>query len=336
MWKSERRIMKTYSIASVTVAYNGADVLRTHLESLRRQTRKLDEIIVVDNASADHTCSLLANEYPEVTVLQLSENGGIAGGANAGVTYATLVKKHDWVWTLDQDSVAAPDALEQLLTALDRMRGAAEKTAILAPICVNTRTHVPYPALSWRGRHFELTIPHPNAEFTFVDMVISSGSLIRREAIEQAGLQRGDFFMDFVDFEHCLRLRRHGFSVVMVRDSVLEHAIGTSTQFKILGRTKTWSDHAPWREYYMARNETYTMWQYSPHPFTKAFVVYRMSHHAFSILLFGKNKLECLSMMWRGFLDGRAGRLGIRFRPDKKQDGFASSQPIGDALKQEL
>ena len=138
-----------------------------------------------------------------------------------------------------------------------------------------------------------------------------------QEAIERAGLPRADFFMDFVDYEHCLRLRHHGFSIALVRDSILDHAIGTSQDVNFFGRIRFWADHVPWREYYMARNETFTMWQYSPRLATKIFVLHRLAQHAMGILLFGKNKVSCLRMMCRGFLDGRAGRLGIRFGPER-------------------
>jgi rhamnosyltransferase len=150
---------------------------------------------------------------------------------------------------------------------------------------------------------------------TFVDCVISSGSLIRREGVEAVGLPRVDFFMDFVDYEYCLRLRRHGFRVAIVRDSILDHEIGELKTFNILGRKKYWGDHAPWREYYMARNETFTIWKNYPQFATKLSVLRRLLHHALGIVLFGKRKLSCLTMMWRGFHDGRAGRLGKRVLP---------------------
>lgn len=311
--------MKTrYSIASVTVAYNGVEVLRSHLDSLRQQSRKLDQIVVVDNASTDDMASLLATEYPEVTLLTLPENVGVGGGLAAGLAYAVLEQKHDWVWIFDQDSVPAPDALENLLSGLSHLNGTEASTAILAPRCVNRQTGTFYPALSLRAGRFEPLMHKADAAVAFVDMVISSGSLIRRECIERVGLPRADFFMDFVDYEHCLRLRHHGYSIALVRDSILEHAIGVSHEVDFFGRRKFWADHVPWREYYMARNETFTMWQYSPHLATKLFVVERLLQHALGILLFGKKKIACLRMMWRGFFDGRCGRLGIRFYPEKR------------------
>jgi rhamnosyltransferase len=311
---------KPTSIASVTVAYNGAGVLRQHLESLRRQSQELDEIVVVDNASTDETLHFLASECTEVTVLHLPANGGVGGGLAAGLAYAALEKKYDWVWIFDQDSVPAPNALERLLSGLQHLDDAEETTAILAPVCVNPETGMTYPALSWRGSRF-VTIPvSPTQPVTFVDMVISSGSLMRREAIVEVGLPRKDFFIDFVDYEHCLRLRRHGFRIAVVRDSMLEHAIGAPTTLNILGRDKSWADHAPWREYYMARNEVFTIWQYRSELATKAFVLYRLARHALGILLFGKRKVKCFRMIWTGILDGQAGRLGIRFLPGTETD----------------
>jgi GT2 family glycosyltransferase len=304
---------KPFSIASMTVAYNGADALRRHLAALECQTRRLDEIVVLNNASTDDTAGMLASEYPQVTVLQQSQNLGVGGGYAAGLAYAALEKKHDWVWLFDQDSVPARTCLEELLNAFPQLGASSESVAVLAPVCVHTGTKMPYPGHLWKHGRMVPTLGDPKQPIGFVDFAISSGSLMRREAIEAVGLPRADFFMDFVDYEHCLRLRRYGFKIGVVRDSHLDHVLGDPSKFKFLGRTKYWSDHAPWRCYYMVRNEVFTIWKYYPGWWSKGFAVSRLGYYALSLSLFGKRKLACLQMMWRGFLDGRAGRLGIRF-----------------------
>lgn len=304
---------KEVSVASVTVAYNGGDVLPRHLDALKRQTRKLDEIVVVNNASTDDTLSLLNAEYPEVTVLNQVLNGGVGGGYAAGLAYAALTKRYDWVWLFDQDSVPAQDALERLLLGLQHLDGIAQNTAILAPKCVHYATQYTYPGFSWRGKRFMPTMGTGEQPTTLVDLVMSSGSLIRREAIEAAGLPRADFFMDFVDYEHCLRMRRHGFSIAIVGDSILEHAVGEPAKFDVFGRTKYWTDHVPWREYYKTRNLIFTMWQYYPSFTVKGITMYRLCRHAFGVVVFGKRKLACLRMIYYGLMDGLTGRLGIRF-----------------------
>ena len=304
-------VSKAPSIASVTIAYNGANALRRHLESLKGQSRRLDEIVVVDNASTDDTLKLLTSDYPDVKVLRLPRNSGVGGGLAVGLAYAALQKKHDWVWIFDQDSVPAQDALERLLDGLQLLNGTTDTTAILAPVCVHAETGMLCHGLAWRGSRLRPTAVGPNERIRQLDSVISSGSLVRSLALEKAGLPRADFFIDFVDHEHCLRLRRAGYTIVMVRDSRVQHALGEPARFNFLGRTKYWSNHAPWREYYMARNEVFTMWRYFPSPAIKGLVVYGLAKHALEILLFGKDRMGCLGMMYRGFVDGRAGRLGI-------------------------
>ncbi len=298
---------KPYSIAAVTVTFNGARVVRHHLQSLKRQTRPMDEIVVVDNASSDDTHHLLATEFPEITVLRMTRNIGVGGGFAAGLSYAALEKKYDWVWLFDQDSQPADDALERLLSGLEFLPGDAQNTAILAPVCVHPKTDVICTALSWRGSRLVATPANADQPITLVDSVISSGTLIRREAVE--------FFMDFVDHDYCLRLRRRGYKIAVVRESLLRHTLGDPARFTILGRTKFWTDHAPWREYYMIRNEVHAIWRDYPRWSVRAFTFYRLFWHIVDILLFGKQKLACLVMIYRGILDGLAGRLGIRFLP---------------------
>lgn len=319
-----RKASRALSIASVTVVYNGANVLRQHLQGLQRQSRELDEIVVVDNASADGSGTLLAKEYPQATVLPLAQNTGVGGGLCAGLAYAALQKRHDWVWIFDQDSIPEPDALERLIEGLQYLEQREDQTAVLAPVCVHPQTGMTAHGLAWRGARLVPTAGDPDRHVTKVDSVISSGSLIRREALEVAGLPREDFFMDFVDHEHCLRFRRYGFEIAVVRDSRLQHAQGEPSRFSFLGRTKYWSDHVPWREYYMTRNEIFTMWKYYPRWSVKGLLLYRLARHAAGILLFGKRKLDCINMMCRGIADGRAGRLGIH-----KDINGGAKKPMG-------
>lgn len=299
------------SVASVTVAFNGERILRDHLQSLKQQTAQIDEIIVVNNASTDATVRLLEDEYPEVTLLDMQQNCGVGGGLAAGLSHAALQKQYDWVWIFDQDSLPESQCLEKLLEGHSDLRSGNASTAVVAPICIHPQTGMMCHGLAWNGPRLIPTSPTPNQAATFLDSVISSGSLIHRQAIETAGLPRADFFMDFVDHEYCLRLRRHGFSIAVIHDGRLQHTLGEPAKHRFFGRTKYWSDHLPWREYYMTRNEVFTVWKYYPRGAIKCMLIYRLVRHALGVVLFGKKKWDCLVMMCRGFVDGAAGRLGI-------------------------
>ena len=78
------------SVSSVTVAYNAVHLLPRQIERLLGQSRPLQEIIVVDNASSDGTGALLAKRYPQVRVIPMAENFGAGGALAAGLAYAAL------------------------------------------------------------------------------------------------------------------------------------------------------------------------------------------------------------------------------------------------------
>ena len=311
-------MLASHSVASVTVATNAAHMLPRQLDALRQQTRKIDEIIVVDNASSDGTRELLAAEYPDVTLLRLPENRGVGGAFAAGLQYTTTQKKRDWTWLLDDDSVPPREALEQLLEGLNQLGENGDDVAILAPLIVHEQTQLTTPGYFWRHGLRRPAAEPRQREIAFVDVVISSGTLIRREAINKVGLPRADFFMDFVDHELCLRLRRHGYRIAVIASCRLDHALGDPRKANLFGIEKSWTNHLPWREYYMTRNEVFTIWTYYPDWKTKSSIVHRLLRHAAGIVLFGERKLSCLVMIFHGFVDGRAGRLGIRFLPELK------------------
>lgn len=306
------------SVASVTVAYNGERLLAGHLDALLAQSRPLDEIIVVNNASTDSTLRLLAERYPQVKVLDLPLNTGVGGGYASGLSFAMEEGQHDWVWLFDQDSVPSPDGLERLLKGLESLGNRGENVAVLAPVCAHKETGLSYPGLLWKNGWRKAKKKGVAGGISFVDAVISSGTLVRSEAVKRAGLPRADFFIDYVDFEHCLRLRRYGYEIAVIGDSLLHHQMGEPRRVRFACLSLAWADHVPWREYYLTRNEIFTVQAHCPTWAARFSVARRLIRHGMGILLFGSEKIASLTMIYLGVLDGRAGRLGIRTfgRPD--------------------
>jgi len=300
------------SIASVTVAYNAAKVLPRQIEALLAQTRPLQEIVVVDNASTDGTAAMLAERYPQVTVLRMSGNLGQAGGWAAGLSYAALQKRYDWLWTFDNDSVPRADTLETLLNGTDTL---GSGVGMIAPMPIHRKTGTYYTPYLWRDGFLKPSEELLSQQVWFADLAIASGCLIRREVVEKIGLPRSDFFMDFVDLEYSLRARSHGYKIAVITRAKLGHEVGNGRRIDVLGYKRLWTNQLPFREYYISRNLTYFAWCLQPRTATKRFAVRYLVVHAAQVLLFSTNKLRCLIRMAQGFHDGVRGRLGIRFRP---------------------
>ena len=101
-------------ISVIIPNWNGARLLPTCLDSLRRQTHPESEVIVVDNDSRDDSIALLRQHYPEARVIEMGRNAGFTGAVNEGVRQA----KGDVVAILNNDTETDEHWLAELNRAL--------------------------------------------------------------------------------------------------------------------------------------------------------------------------------------------------------------------------
>ena len=101
-------------VCAVVVTFNRKELLKGTLEALSKQTRPLDAIVVVNNASTDGTERLLAEEYSHLNQVHLPENVGGSGGFHAGMKWG-YEHGFDWVWVMDDDIQPYPGTLEHML-----------------------------------------------------------------------------------------------------------------------------------------------------------------------------------------------------------------------------
>ena len=106
----------TLRISAVVCTHDRAHYLRRSLRSLASQTLPEDqfEIVVVDNASADDTASVVSGEFKHLANLRylLEPKLGISRARNTGWRAA----RADIVACLDDDAIAGPDWLKSILT----------------------------------------------------------------------------------------------------------------------------------------------------------------------------------------------------------------------------
>ena len=101
------------------VTYNGSKYIPLLFESLKKQTHKEWELLILDNNSQDNTVELIKNELNNFSIqYQLQENKeniGFAGGHNK--LYG--LSKIDYFLILNQDIFLEPDCLEKIVKFLD-------------------------------------------------------------------------------------------------------------------------------------------------------------------------------------------------------------------------
>ncbi|MDF2805077.1 MAG: glycosyl transferase [Cellulosimicrobium sp.] len=234
-------------ITAVVVAYDRRDLLVEALDALAAQTRPLDEVVVIDNASHDDSAVVAAAHPVGAEVLTLARNTGGAGGFAAGIAHA-VARGADLVWLMDDDTIPTPTALAELLAARDAYPG---PVALLGSRVVwhDGRDHPMNTPRRRPGASAE-QIAHareagalPVRSSSFVSMLVDS------RAIRHHGLPVADYFIWNDDFEYSARLLRRG-TGLHVPASVVEH------------RTKTFgaTDADPGaRFYYEVRNKLWML-----------------------------------------------------------------------------
>src|SRR5436305_13406805 len=175
-------------VCAVVVTHNRKALLRQSLAALGSQTVPPDRILVIDNASADGTSGMVSGAFPHAELVRLERNVGGAGGFHEGMRRAHETGA-DWIWLMDDDTIAAEDALEALLAAAEP--NGLPRPLLLASKAVWTdgRLH-PMNAPGTDRRSFDRLVRAaarklvPLRSATFVSLLVS------RDAIDRHGLPR--------------------------------------------------------------------------------------------------------------------------------------------------
>lgn len=238
----------TATVRAVVVSWNGAHLLPACLDSLAAQTVPV-EVVVVDNASVDGTAELL--EARGVHSVRAERNLGFAGGAALGMRGAT-----GHVVLLNNDATFAPDAVEQLLRALDDPRvGAATAKILLAgtdPVLVNSTGNI----VTADGRGTDRDYRRPlGTESTDPDVFGFCGgaALLRRDMLDEVGGFDPSLFLYYEDTDLSWRLRAAGWTVRYVPGAVAEHQHAASS-----------GTDSPVFRYYNTRNSLIVLARHAP------------------------------------------------------------------------
>ncbi len=195
------------------------------LESLQQNTYSNHRAIVLDNASHDGSVAAIQARFPEVHIINLTQNLGYAGNNNVGIQTA-LAQGADWVFVLNEDTILAEDCLAELISNAARR----SKTGIAGPMVYHfdepTVIQSAGGSLSqyWESNHIGQNEPDAGQYATRpVDWISGCAILVRREVIEQIGMLDERFFYYWEETEWCLRTSRAGWEIWHVPPARLWH-----------------------------------------------------------------------------------------------------------------
>ncbi len=223
-------------VSVVIPNWNGAAHLPTCLDSLRRQTLRDFEVIVVDNHSADDSLTLLARNYPEVQVLALEENRGFAGACNAGIRAA----RGEFIVLLNNDTEADARWLEEVVGAFRRH---PEAGLVASKMLLFDRRDVFHTAGDYyrvdgrpgnRGVWETDRGQYDREEYVF--SACGGSAAYRRTMLDEVGLLDEDFFYSCEDVDLAWRAQLSGWRCIYAPRAVVYHKLsatggGTTASF---------------------------------------------------------------------------------------------------------
>ncbi len=276
--------MKNENICAVVVTYNRKNLLIECLDALQKQTRPIQGIYLIDNASTDGTPQLLLDKryirelppenlsepwekefeisdltdgkFIKLHYVRIHKNTGSAGGFYEGVKRG-YEKGYDWLWLMDDDGKPENNCLEELLKC-----GVKKNLDVLGSIVIESDNG----ELTWKLRQIDQNgniIPrkyfsfHHEVKSQAVDGVYNgypnffNSILIKGNLISIVGFPEKKLFIWGDEVEYVLRFRRKGIAMGVCIDSIFKHPKPSSRKPDKL------------KYYYMFRNTYYIYRFYS-------------------------------------------------------------------------
>jgi len=192
--------------------------------------QQFERVFVVENESAIFDSNDASDDRIEL-VRRNRENAGLARAINQ-LCDAARQAGFEWLTLFDQDSQVPPEFRAGFASLFFEL---AEPPALLA---ANYRTELcgeDFPGYRLDG--------HAPIGERVTDL--NAGSLINLQIHQQLGGHCETLFVDHVDHEYCLRLRRHDYPVAATREPLFTHEVGNIVCGRRFGRVWQSGGHSP-------------------------------------------------------------------------------------------
>jgi rhamnosyltransferase len=281
-------------LAGVVVLYNPDN---TVLNNVRTYINDLDLLYVIDNS--EQVNDLVITKLKSIDKIYYHsnlKNNGIANALNAAANLA-IKEGYKILLTMDQDSSFKEGDVKKLLNNYIKFLTKGINVGIVCPFHGNKN----------------IRTPKFNREYRVVRTAMTSGNIVNLNAFRETGGYNEELFLDYVDHEFCLRLRKNRFLIILINAVILNHNQGEISYKKFLGRKIYTTNHAAIRRYYITRNRFFVIKKYALFDIYFGFKdVKDFIAETIKIILYEKdkrNKIYHTFLGLRHFVKNRFGKL---------------------------
>ena len=239
-------MMNEPQVSFITVCYNGFKDTCELIESLQTHVHSVSyEIIVVDNASREDEATKIKELYSDIVTLRSESNLGFSGGNNLGIRVA----KGAYIFLINNDTYVESDGFHYLTERLESQKniGAVSPKIRFAfpPQNIQFAGFTPLSYATLRNESIGFGCPDNGSFDTPHTSPYLHGAaiMLKREAIDKAGLMPEAYFLYYEELDWCVSLRRAGYELWYEPRFTVFHKESQST-----------GQSSPLRTYYMTRN----------------------------------------------------------------------------------
>lgn len=216
-------------VSIIIVNWNGRNWLKKCLDSLRAQTCKDFEIILVDNSSTDDSVGFVRDNYPEVAISH-SENRGFGYSCNLGAKKA----KGKFLMFFNEDMYVDKDFVERYLEEYERIEDKDNIGTIGCAVADYDRSKV----ISEEAYGFSIDLmAAPVFNFDKAKIFHNTGCplFILKDLFLKIGGFCENIFLYGEDIDICWRLSLYGYQHYFFQDIYIYHncAAGSFTEKKL-------------------------------------------------------------------------------------------------------
>lgn len=231
-------------LSIIIVSYKSTADIQNCLKSVCKPLLENKEIewIIIDNDAPNNSAAVLKEEFPFIQYIPMEYNAGFARANNAGIKMA----RGETILLLNPDTLIKPSSIERCLERLTASDAVASGVQLIhengfpqfsgskfVKGGLNHLLDLPYwgASLKWLASLTMTSKPSviKATKEQKVDWVSGAFLMVKKWAIEKAGLLDEDFFLYAEEVEWCSRLRKLG-PLYIYGDIEIVHLIGTSIQ----------------------------------------------------------------------------------------------------------
>lgn len=233
----DKSYIKKEKVAVVIVTFNRKNLLKECLEGVLSQTRKVDKIFIIDNASTDGTSDFLKQEgflHNElISYERIEKNTGSAGGFHEGIKKAYR-DNYDWFWLMDDDVKMKDDGLGKLLKFQEVSLCIHGRKTYLDGQFLDWEDYIDVPTGKTFGSHDAYFYKY-DKRFVTINFGCFEGMLIHRDIVGKIGLPDKRFFIKGDDTIYGFLASLHT-NVLYVNEMIFYKLIRPQNSKTFLGR----------------------------------------------------------------------------------------------------